>query len=593
MDNVEEIRSRLSIEEVVGNYVQLKKAGRNLKGLCPFHQEKSPSFIVSPDKGMAYCFGCRKGGDIFTFIQEVENVDFSGALHILAEKAGVQLVKQSSPVKKEEKETILSLIQEAQLFFRQQLERSPEAKQYLETRGYGLTEQQKMGLGYAPDSFHELADHLNKLGYSNKDLLNAGLASQKNVGDSHVYDRFRHRIMFPIHDPQGKLVAFGGRTLSSDSEAAKYLNSPETDYYHKGNTLFCFHLAKKSMKDEDRAVVVEGYFDAMTAHLKGYTNTVASLGTALTAQQVALIGRFTKNLLFAFDADASGQSAASRSIEIAQSMGYNVSIIRIPSGKDPDEALRSVPAEWEKAIHTALPAMDYEFQKAFAATDSATLAGKKKVLDQLLPIIQRIPQKTEQEFYLKKLSFELEISLRSLLADFQRVSRSQLRKPEEESPKNTAPMSFSRAEYLLGLLLNHPGYIEEVKVAFKLDYLELEEQKNLYKMVFDYYNHADKSSLNSQGGKELTVIEEIAQGDQHWKAHLQLLELYADEKYASFSEEQLHNEVLNLSESIRLDYRRRRLQALRFQLAKREPTASLSSGDELIQEHQDLLADKF
>lgn len=592
MDSVEEIRSRLSIEEVVGNYVQLKKAGRNLKGLCPFHQEKSPSFIVSPDKGIAYCFGCRKGGDIFSFVQEVENMDFGGALRLLAEKAGVRL-ENNAPVKKEEKETILSLLQEAQIFFTKQLEQSDSAREYFEARGYDRKRQQQFGLGYAPDSFHQLSEHLQKLGHTPKDILNAGLASQKQVGDSHIYDRFRHRIMFPIHDSQGVLVAFGGRTLSGDPEAAKYLNSPETAYYHKGSTLYCFHIAKKHLKDLDKAVVVEGYFDALTAQMNGFGNVVASLGTALTEQQIALIGRFSKNILFAFDADNSGQSAASRSIEIAQRMGLNVYVITIPSGKDPDEAIRLDAKEWDKAILNAVSAMDYEFKKSFSQVNSSTLEGKKKALEQLLPIIQRIPQKTEQEFYLKKLSFELEVSLKSLLFDFQRLKRPSHKVADEKGSIKAPDAPFSRADYLLGLLLNHPAHIKEIIGSFKLEYLETEDQKKLYKMLFDYYNIADYSSPQTGDAQKLTVIDSITKGEQHWKAHLQLLELYANEKYDSFPDEKLLNEVSNLYESIRLDYRRRRLQELRFQLAKRDPTVSLSSGDELIREHQSLLANEF
>jgi len=587
MDSVEEIRSRLSIEEVVGNYVQLKKAGRNLKGLCPFHQEKSPSFVVSPDKGIAYCFGCRKGGDIFSFIQEVENVDFSGALQILGEKAGVQIVR-SSQASKEEKQSVINILQEAQRFFQQQLEGHEKARQYLENRGYGRAEQLKLGLGYAPDSFHQLTEFLQKQGFEAKEILNSGLASQKQVGDSHIYDRFRDRVMFPIHDPQGKLVAFGGRTLSSDPEAAKYLNSPETDLYHKGRSLYCFHLAKKSIKDLDRAIVVEGYFDALTAQLNGFGNTVASLGTALTEEQVALIARFSRNVSFAFDADISGQSAASRSIEIAQKLGLNVSVVLIPSGKDPDEAIRTDAEEWKSALEQAIPAMDYEFKKAFAQVNSSTLEGKKKVMEQLLPIIQRLPQKTEQEFYLKRLSFDLEVSLKNLMVDFQRSSRP-IQTAQKNQQKATLVTHFSRTDYLMGLLLRYPNYIGEVTGSLRLEYLE-EPQKNLYKELFDYYNHADTSSWEDE--QALVIIEKIAQGDQHWKAHLQLLELYADEKYASFSEEQLRHEVHNLAEAIRLDYRRKRLQTLRFQLAKRE-ASSLSESDELIREHQNLLMDKF
>ena len=582
MNELDTIRSRLTIEEVVGQYVTMKKIGRNFKALCPFHQEKSPSFIISPDKGLAYCFGCRKGGDIFAFIQELENVDFPGAVKMLAEKAGVELPKfQGSPLKKEEKERVLSLLQEAHEFFRKQLEGNEMARKYLENRGYGVKEQQRYGLGFAPDSFHQLSEFLQKQGYTGKETIDAGLASQKEVGDSNSYDRFRNRVMFPIHEAQGKLVGFGGRTLSTDPDAAKYLNSPETNYYHKGGTLYCFHLAKQAIRDKDQAVIVEGYFDALSAHLHGYPQTVASLGTALTEGQITLIGRFTKNLLFAFDADLSGQAAASRSIEVAQKMGYNVSIIRIPSGKDPDEAIRAAPEAWQSALNEAVNAMDYEFQKALGQNNATTLAGKKQVMAHLFPIIGRLPGKVDQEHYLKKLSMDLEVSLSSLMTDFDRQSHPKSLKTPK-NPNNPEPQlpSYSRWEYLLGLLLNHPSYISTAQDVLKLDQLETLSQKNLYKNLFDHYNRP-------------AVENGLGQSEDGVKARLELLELYAEERYASFSDEQLQAEVLNLSNAIRQEYKKRRLQALRFQLAKRDSKKPLSASDETMKEYQQLMTDTF
>lgn len=597
MTPTEDIRSRLSIEEVVAPYVQLKKNGRNFKGLCPFHQEKTPSFIVSPDKGLAYCFGCRKGGDIFAFTQEIENISFPEALKILAEKAGITLPEQKiAPVKKEEKERILKLIEEAHRFFQKELEKFPAAQEYLENRDYGKPEQKKLGLGYSPDTFHTLNEHLQKLGYSTKEILDSGLAAQKNVGDQHIYDRFRHRIMFPIHDAQGRLVGFGGRTLSNDPETAKYLNSPETNYYHKGSTLYYFHQAKKSIRELDQAIIVEGYFDALTAHLHGYPQTVASLGTALTEGQINILGRLTKNLLFAFDADQSGQAAASRSIELAQQLGYNVSIILIPSGKDPDEALRKTPDEWQKAVQGAIKAMDYEFQKAFKNHQSKSLDNKKAILSELLPIIKRIPSDTEQEHYLKQLSLELETSLQSLLADFRR-----LQKPiqSKAKPQETAEEPFRahhRSDYLFGLMMNFPQYQSLIQEHLKVLYLESEEQKNLYKYVSAHYNQPAVDSENPlTGNKERNNEEEKATKDEDisWKKHLQLLALYTDEKYSSFADEQIQAEILSLCTALRNDYRKRRLQEISFQLTKREKSDSLALADDLIREHHQLMTDTF
>lgn len=584
MDELDQIRNKLSIEEVVAPYVQLKQAGRNFKALCPFHQEKSPSFIISPDKGLAYCFGCRKGGDIFAFIQEVENIEFPEAVKLLAEKAGVELSNNHSGANKQEKDRVLELLTESHQFFQQQLQKNKAAQQYLEQRGYNNEACTKLGLGFAPDSFHELTNALKAKGYSAKEMIDAGVASQKEVGDSNVYDRFRNRIMFPIHTPQGKLVAFGGRTLSKDPQAAKYLNSPETKTYHKGQTLYCFHKAKQSIREMDQAIVTEGYFDALTGHIHGYTNIVASLGTALTEQQLKLISRFTKKVAFAFDADQSGQNAASRSIEIAQKMGLQVRLILIPSGKDPDDAIRSDKDEWELAVANAIQATEYEFQKSFSKHDPTSLEGKKNIVKELLPVINRIPNAIEREHYLKKLGLDLQTSLKSLLLELNKLPKSDLKplNTEKQQPMPAKSVAYSTIEYLCGVLMNNPEYFEQVQNRIKPEYIGSEQEKNLYKSTLELYNQAEIQSSD-------TKVNDHEESPK--KGRLQLLELYAAERTEKFkTPEETASEIQSICERIRSDYKKRRLKELSIALSS---TKNQDETQSLTQEYRQLLENQF
>ncbi len=574
MDIVEEIKSRLSIEEVVGPYVQMKKSGRNFKACCPFHSEKTPSFIISPDKGMAYCFGCRKGGDLFAFTQEVEGVDFTESIRILAEKAGIEYKReQHSGLKKEDKDRLSNIMDTALEFFQQGLENYKPGQEYLAKRDYDRNTQKRLLLGYAPEGFHHLTEYLKAKGFQQQDMLSAGLVSQKEVGDNKVYDRFRHRIMFPIHNPQGKLVAFGGRTLSKDSDAAKYLNSPETEYYHKGKTLYCYHRAKKAIREQDQAIIVEGYFDALSAQLHGFPQTVASLGTALTEQQIKLIGRLTKNLYFAFDNDTSGQTAASRSIEIAQTLGYNTHIIMIPSGKDPDEALRKAPEEWKEAIAKAMSATDYELSKALQIHDFRNIEGKKAILKHMLPVIQRLPNQLEKEQELKKLSLELETSLKSLFIELQKtkVSSPLSASSDSDSEGEIIPdTSYTPAESLLGLMTMNSSKNSDSFGLISANWYRSEREKKLYNTLAAQYNQAETVSEK----------ETADNGDPH---HLHLLELFAEDRYEHFSEEELHEETTKLICSLRQQHRKNRLQELKFQMAKDPQNA------DLVQEFQELL----
>ena len=400
MNHLDEIRAKLGIEEVVGGYIQLKKAGRNLKGICPFHNDTKPSFTVSPEKGIGYCFACNTGGDIFKFVQLIENVDFPEAVRILAQRANVQ-IPQFKPEAHSIKMKVIEMNSSSVKFFAEQLEDSPKHKDYFLKRG--LTEEtiRKFKLGYAPDSYNSLKDNLLKIGYKENELLSAGLLNQRSIADKNTYDRFRNRYIFPIYDHQDNAVGFGGRIIG-DGEP-KYLNSPDTPAYNKSLLLYGLNWGKNAVKKANMAIFVEGYMDVIACHQAGSENTVATSGTALTPQQLKLIKRYTPNIAFAFDQDSAGLEATKRSIELAQEAEMNIKIITVPEGKDPDECIKASPEKWLNAIKEATPVMDFYISYILKLHDKNILEGKKEILNFLLQIIKKYPYDVEKNGYLEKL----------------------------------------------------------------------------------------------------------------------------------------------------------------------------------------------
>ncbi|MDB4979227.1 MAG: primase, partial [Candidatus Peribacteria bacterium] len=307
MDSVLEIKTRLPIEVLVARYCQLSKKGRDLVALCPFHNDTKPSFLVSPDKGIAYCFACNTGGDIFSVYQKIENVDFPQAVKDLADIAGVILPdkpEHAAGPKKDEKERVRDCLESAMQFFMEQLKVTPSALEYLQKRGVPPEQIEEFRLGLAPDSFTATYDHLLKAGFSKTEITAAGLAVQKEL-EGKFYDRFRDRLMFPIHDPQGGIIGFGGRTLGNDD--AKYVNSTDSILYHKSNVLYGFHMAKEAMREKGSVIVVEGYFDVLACHRVGIQNVVAASGTAFTEQHAKLIKRYADTVALCLDTDPAGQ----------------------------------------------------------------------------------------------------------------------------------------------------------------------------------------------------------------------------------------------------------------------------------------------
>lgn len=541
MNHLDEIRAKLNIEDIVSGYVQLKKAGRNLKGLCPFHNDSRPSFMVSPEKGIGYCFSCNTGGDIFKFIQLVEKVDFPGAVRILADKAGVRL-PEFKPEVHNEKLRILKANELATEFFADQLKNSKMAMEYFTGRGLTESTIKEFQLGLSPDSYTALRDHLKQADFDEKLLLDAGLISQRTIADKNTYDRFRNRFMFPIHDQQGNAVGFGGRIIG-DGEP-KYLNSPDTPVYNKSFVLYGLSLAKDAIKTEDLAIFVEGYMDVIAAHQAGTRNVVATSGTALTAPQLKLIKRYTKNIAFAFDSDSAGLEATKRAIELAREAGLNIRIIQIPDAKDPDECIQKSPEAWKSAIKNAVRAMDFYFTHTFLLYNSKDLEGKKAILDVLLPLIKQTSTSMEQNEHLKRLAYELNTDAKYLWEDMKKfkIQDSRFKNFESESSAGTAPKKdvFSREEFLLGFILEYPDLYKIVHENL-IDVAGFDPAtEKIYKALKKMYN--SRSVID--------VVELRTELSEKEQERFDILPLLIEEHYPDFPQELVKKEVHTLIQQI-------------------------------------------
>lgn len=395
-DTVQKIKDRLSIVDVVGGYVELHKAGKNYKGKSPFTSEKTPSFYVSPDRGMYYCFSSNQGGDIFTFIQTMEGVDFKGALKILADKAGVELVRED-PKKRTERDALYALIEDATKFFFQEGTNHKTAQDYILGRGVDGKTLHTWRIGFAPDDWRALRSHLTEKKYTDEQMIKAGLIKRAD-GGKEPYDVFRNRIMFPIFDASGRVVAFSGRTLSQDKETPKYVNSPETELYQKSDILFGYDKAKQGIRKLDFSLLVEGQFDLVLAHQAGYGNTVAVSGTALTAHHIDLLQRLSNRAVLALDSDRAGIAAMKRAAQMMLAKGMDVKAVRIAGGKDPADIIKEDAARFKKMVgeskHVLECLLDIFKEEA---KDERTY--KLQVREEILPLVAVMPNRIDREHF--------------------------------------------------------------------------------------------------------------------------------------------------------------------------------------------------
>jgi len=447
MSVTDEIKSRLDIIELVSQTVKLRRTGKNYSGFCPFHpNSRTPAFVIFPDSGTWRCFGqCNEGGDIFKFVMKKEGWDFATTLKYLAEKAGVVLEPPNPARQAEEEEhsRLRALLEDAVNFFRHNLLNTPNGKEalaFLQHRGLQPATIETFGLGYAPDSFNAAMQYFTSKGYTQQELLDAGVATERQGGEAPhhggegVYDRFRHRVMFPIRDMAGRMAGFGARILRPD-DVPKFLNSPQTPLFDKGHLLYGLDQARKPIRAQDQVVIVEGYLDVIVLHQGGFTNTVSPMGTALTEDQLRLLKRFTRRIVLALDADAAGEKATLRGLELArQTLNHvdelvfdarglirhearlqaDVRVTTIPAGMDPDEVVLRDPEEWRKILASAQPVVIHVMNTLARSRNIDDPKTKSEIAAQVMPLIADVPDAVEREDYRQRLARLLRIDERAL-----------------------------------------------------------------------------------------------------------------------------------------------------------------------------------
>lgn len=460
MDDTELIKEKINIVDLISEYLPLKKAGINFKSPCPFHSEKTASFIVSPERQIWHCFGCQKGGDMFTFLMEKEGMEFKEALEFLAKKAGVTLKK--TPEKKDSKDRLFEINLKAQEFFHYILTKhklGEKALEYLKARGLSDETIEKFGLGYAPNSWESLTKFLLKRGFTTLEIITSGLGVASRSG---CYDRFRGRIMFPLIDGKNHLRGFSGRVLYKAEP--KYINSPQTPIFDKGSFLFGINLAKGEIRSKNEVILVEGEMDMIASFQAGFKNVVASKGTALTEGQIDLIKKYCENLNLAFDMDLAGDSASRRGIEIADKAGLNIKVIQLEGGKDAAELIQSDPESWQKAFIGAMPIYDYYLMSIAKRYDSKKPADLKRIGEELIPVWAKITDDLIREHYIQRLAAFLRTDDKILREAVEKTRGSSLqsyagifqKKPTED---NIVPSKSRRElleEYLIAMLIHPP-----------------------------------------------------------------------------------------------------------------------------------------
>lgn len=512
MNELEEIKKKIDIVELIGGYVQLKQTGRNFKACCPFHTEKTPSFIVSPERQMWHCFGsCAEGGDIFSFVMKADGLSFPEAVETLAQKAGVKIQKKS--FEKNEAKTKLYSANELAADFYHGLLLSPagkKAKDYLVRRGLSEKTIKEFSLGYSPGEKDALQKELSEHKFSEKDLLEAGLTAKKQ---GEIRDLFFLRLMFPIRDITGRTVGFSARTLDPEG-LPKYINTSATKIYDKSSVLYGIDLAKESIRKLDYAIIVEGNMDVIASRQAGVKNVVASSGTALTEYQLRLLLRLTKNLKLAFDIDFAGSEATRRAIEMAWELGFNIKVIEIPKGKDPADAVKEDPKVWKEAVANAKYVVDYLFDASFARYKKTDPIGRKTIAKELLPVVKRISDDIEKDTYIKRLANELSVEPSSIQAALSKVSAKKKVPAETEKAKFAiTDKNVDLERNILGLLVLFPHYLDFAGATVSAEDFSDKVTANCFEKLISYYNKKGEfeegkflASLNKEDEENISVF---------------------------------------------------------------------------------------
>lgn len=486
MNTTDEIKSKLSIDSLVAEYVNLKHAWKSLKGLCPWHQEKTPSFTVNPEKEMCWCFWCNKWGDIFKFIEYTENVNFRESLQILADKTWVKLQRPDDMTKKEDKSSqieILTLICE---FYQSKLKENNEIIDYLNQRKLWEKEILQFKIWYAPKNWNLLYSYILKLWFKKEDILNVWVLSS-DFSWNDIYDRFNWRIIFPIFNIHWQVVAFWWRLIEKNNKLAKYLNSPDLPVYDKSSILFALNFAKEEIKKKDNVVITEGYMDAIACHKIWITNVVASSWTAFTEKQANILKRYTSNFYFCFDNDNAWKEAAKKAIDICNNFNLNLKIIKTPYGKDPDECINHDQELFINSVNSPISIIEFIFEWIKSKYNLSKLEDKKKIELEIFEIIIKIKNNIELYEYLKKLSNLLRLNEKYIFNDFEQFRRWKKIIPVK-SKVSLKTVLISKEEYLLWLFFAYEEVTHIIRENIIFSILPEGKIKDIYKLIQDNYN---------------------------------------------------------------------------------------------------------
>ena len=573
----EEIKNKLDIVEVIGQYLKLQKVGANYKALCPFHKEKTPSFLVSPTRQIWHCFGCNLGGDIFTFVMKIENIEFKEALEMLAKKAGIKL-SYESPQARSQKQRLIDINKEAASFFEKNLYQNKEVVEYLHQRGLKDETIKEFCLGWALDDWQALSSFLIKKGFKPEEIVAAGLAISKKepiainnksqkvnyeIQEKDIYDRFRARIMFPIDNSSQQIVGFTGRvfqgkqslkTIKDIERIGKYVNTPQTLIFDKSTILYGLSRSKPYLRSQEETLLVEGQMDFLAAWQEGIKNTIATSGTALTPYQLKILKRYNSTLILGFDMDEAGERAAERTIELALAKEFNIKILRLEEGKDlADYLLSKEKKEKSKLINQIEPIMDFYFERAQKIGDQNSIEGKKLIASYFLPKIKKLTNALDRSFWLNKLSRFLNISEQALEDELNKLSKEGLSTEildKDESlyqfpTTQLQPRIEGIAERIISFLIKSPALKKEA-----LDYEEYFPQS--YQEIFKIIkNISSPEELSGENLRRLSLSENVVE-------KINQLALRADyeteivEKFQVSLEEELLKELKELKrESIK------------------------------------------
>jgi len=504
-DQVQEVKDRLDIVEVISTYLTVKKAGVNYKANCPFHSEKTPSFMINPERQSFKCFGCAEGGDVITFVEKMEGLDFFNALKLLAEKAGVELKTKSvkfgdQEFKSDQKTRIFEINEWAKKVYHKILLDHPKAekaREYLKKRGMSQKTIESFEIGYAPQSWDFLLRFLLSKKYTEKEAIEAGVAIRGDRGKA--YDRFRGRIIFPINNIMGTTVAFTSRILEDDgpstplgvNKQAKYINSAESSIYTKGKTIYGLDKAKTHIKESDLAILVEGNMDVIACHQAGFKNIVATSGTALTLDQLKILSRYASEMALCFDTDEAGQTAMKRAVRLALANDVTTKIITTAPFKDADEAIKADPKNWEKAVEGAKPSLEYWVDLLVAKSPQMTIADRKKIAREILPVVKNIFSEIEKEHYIKYLSEKISVSEQSLLAALEKAKSDGESQQKQKGVSKPTHENYSSFERLVGLLWAEPKLIGETG-------LEIASPKNLEPKYLPIFEMIGKKQIERE-----------------------------------------------------------------------------------------------